>query len=335
MPGTGNGHTGIFPGDPQHRGDLHLYPLRLYEFPDGTYVVDEKGADGLRGGRVTAIGGVPYAEVATRVRPLVPHDNPSSLRGLPTALRAHGGGARRPRDRRRPGAARVLGRRPQRPCTQRDPRTDYVACVRLCVQRPAARPLPVAAAADETDAAVPEAAREPALGRNARTWTDGLRRLQLGTAAGVLARGPHQQARCSSEGQARDRRPPPERRRRQHDVRVAPRRPPGEGRQQEGSAPRADRPGDVLGRRELRRRPRSLHEGDVLRRADGRRCRDLRRRGLGLASKERRSTFASQPATGTSARAPATGGSPSTPTARSTSPSRTSLPAATRCSQPH
>jgi hypothetical protein len=82
MPGNGNGHTGIFPGDPQHRGDLHLYPLRLYEFPDGTYVVDEKGGVGLRGARVTAIGGLPYAEVAKRVRPLVPHDNASSLRGL-------------------------------------------------------------------------------------------------------------------------------------------------------------------------------------------------------------------------------------------------------------
>jgi hypothetical protein len=82
MPGNGNGHTGIFPGDPQHRRDIHLYPLRLYEFPTGTYVVDEKGSDGLRGGRVTAIGGMPYAEVAKRVRPLVPHDNPSSLRGL-------------------------------------------------------------------------------------------------------------------------------------------------------------------------------------------------------------------------------------------------------------
>jgi hypothetical protein len=81
LPGIGNGHTGIFPGDPQHRRDLHFYPLRLYEFPDGTYVVDERGRDGLVGARVTAIGGVPYAEVARRVRPLVPRDNASNLRG--------------------------------------------------------------------------------------------------------------------------------------------------------------------------------------------------------------------------------------------------------------
>jgi Peptidase family S41 len=82
LPGTGNGHTGIFPGDPQHRRDLHFYPLRLYAFGDGTYVVDEKGKDGLVGARVTAVGGVPYAEVAKRVRPLVPHDNASNLQGL-------------------------------------------------------------------------------------------------------------------------------------------------------------------------------------------------------------------------------------------------------------
>ena len=32
--------------------------------------------------RLTAIGGMPYAEVAKRVRPLVPHDNASNLQGL-------------------------------------------------------------------------------------------------------------------------------------------------------------------------------------------------------------------------------------------------------------
>ena len=81
LPGIGNGHTGIFPGDPQHRRDLHLYPLRLYAFPDGTYVVDENGSDGLVGARITAVAGTPYAEVAKRVGPLVPHDNASNLQG--------------------------------------------------------------------------------------------------------------------------------------------------------------------------------------------------------------------------------------------------------------
>jgi Peptidase family S41 len=82
LPGAGNGHTGIFPGDPGHQRQVHLYPLRLYAFPDGTYVVDERGAGGLVGARLTAVAGVPWAEVAKRVRPLVPHDNESSWRGL-------------------------------------------------------------------------------------------------------------------------------------------------------------------------------------------------------------------------------------------------------------
>src|SRR5262245_46975388 len=38
--GPRNGHTGLFPGDPSHTRELHLYPLRLYAFADGLYVVD-------------------------------------------------------------------------------------------------------------------------------------------------------------------------------------------------------------------------------------------------------------------------------------------------------
>jgi len=82
MPGVGNGHGGIFPGDPGHNRTLHLYPLRLYEFPDGTYVVDERDQTGLVGARVEAINGMPYDEIVKRVRPVVPFDNDSSLRGL-------------------------------------------------------------------------------------------------------------------------------------------------------------------------------------------------------------------------------------------------------------
>jgi hypothetical protein len=84
LPGNGNGHSGIFPGDPQHRRDVHFYPLRLFTFGDATYVVGERGKDGLVGARVTAIRGVPYAAVAKRVQPLVPRDNASHLKGLLT-----------------------------------------------------------------------------------------------------------------------------------------------------------------------------------------------------------------------------------------------------------
>ena len=82
LPGEGSGHGGIFPGDSGHQRTLHLFPLRLYEFPDGTYVVDERGQHGLEGARLTAIDGMPYDEVAERVRPVVPYDNDGSLRGL-------------------------------------------------------------------------------------------------------------------------------------------------------------------------------------------------------------------------------------------------------------
>jgi hypothetical protein len=71
-----NGHTGIFPLDPGHRRTLHLYPLRLYEFADGTYVVGGEQT----GQRLVAISGVPREHVARLVRPIVPYDNESSLR---------------------------------------------------------------------------------------------------------------------------------------------------------------------------------------------------------------------------------------------------------------
>jgi len=44
LPGVRDGHTGIFPLDPSHRRVLHVYPIRLYTFADGTYVVGQAGA---------------------------------------------------------------------------------------------------------------------------------------------------------------------------------------------------------------------------------------------------------------------------------------------------
>ena len=82
LPGNRNGHMGIFPGDQGHRQHMHLYPLRLYEFTDGLYVVDETPATHLRGARLTAIAGVPIERVKQLVAPLVPRDNAWSLKGL-------------------------------------------------------------------------------------------------------------------------------------------------------------------------------------------------------------------------------------------------------------
>ena len=78
--GPRNGHSGIFPLDPLHRGTLHLYPLRLYDFADGVHVVDDAGG-ALVGSRLLSIAGVPVDRVLELVRPLVPRDNSANLRG--------------------------------------------------------------------------------------------------------------------------------------------------------------------------------------------------------------------------------------------------------------
>jgi hypothetical protein len=81
LAGERDGHTGIFPLDPAHRQPMHLYPLRLYDFPDGVYVVGQVGARrDLLGKRVVSIAGVPVADALARVRPLVPRDNEHSRR---------------------------------------------------------------------------------------------------------------------------------------------------------------------------------------------------------------------------------------------------------------
>lgn len=79
--GPRNGHTGLFPGDALHASPLHLYPIRLYQFTDGVFVVDARDRS-LVGARLVAIEGTPAERVLERVRPLVPADNESNRRGL-------------------------------------------------------------------------------------------------------------------------------------------------------------------------------------------------------------------------------------------------------------
>ena len=79
--GPRNGHTGLFPGDPGNVRPLHLYPIRLYHFADGVYVVDAEDASLVRN-RVVAIAGTPVERVLQLVEPLTPHDNPSNIRGM-------------------------------------------------------------------------------------------------------------------------------------------------------------------------------------------------------------------------------------------------------------
>ena len=79
MPGVRDGHTGIFPLNPANRRLLHAYPVRMYTFTDGTYVVGQAGGSDLLRARVVAVGGHPIEDVIAAVSPLVPRDNDSTL----------------------------------------------------------------------------------------------------------------------------------------------------------------------------------------------------------------------------------------------------------------
>jgi Peptidase family S41 len=73
--GERDGHSGIFPLDSAHRRVLHLFPLFLYKFSDGLFVVSAPGRRDLVGSRLLAIDGIPVDELEQKVRPLVPRDN--------------------------------------------------------------------------------------------------------------------------------------------------------------------------------------------------------------------------------------------------------------------
>jgi hypothetical protein len=76
--GPRDGHGGLYPFG-AHATPLHLYPIRLWAFPEGYYVVASRSRPALVGLRLLSIGGTPVAEVAARVRPLISADNESSL----------------------------------------------------------------------------------------------------------------------------------------------------------------------------------------------------------------------------------------------------------------
>ena len=79
LPGARDGHTGIFPLNPANRRLLHAYPIRMYTFADGTYVVGQASGSDLLRARVVAVNGRPLEDVIAAVSPLVPHDNESTL----------------------------------------------------------------------------------------------------------------------------------------------------------------------------------------------------------------------------------------------------------------
>ena len=75
--GPRDGHSGIFPLDDAHEQELTLYPLRLYAFPEGLFVVSAED-EALVGLELVAVAGRPVDEVLALVEPLVPRDNEQS-----------------------------------------------------------------------------------------------------------------------------------------------------------------------------------------------------------------------------------------------------------------
>jgi hypothetical protein len=80
--GERDGHGGIFLHDPSHAKPFTFFPLRVHDFADGVHVVADTAGGAHVGKRVTAIDGVPLAEVVRRVTPLIPRDNASTIRLL-------------------------------------------------------------------------------------------------------------------------------------------------------------------------------------------------------------------------------------------------------------
>ncbi len=77
--GDRDGHSGLYPLDPHHPRTLHAYPLKVYWFPDGLYVIDAADRR-LVGARLTSIEDVPVDDVIARLRPLMTRDNESTIR---------------------------------------------------------------------------------------------------------------------------------------------------------------------------------------------------------------------------------------------------------------
>jgi hypothetical protein len=76
--GERDGHSGIFPLDSAHGRVLHLFPLYLYDFRDGLFVVAAPGRPSLVGSKLLAIDGIDEATLKQQVWPLVPRDNDST-----------------------------------------------------------------------------------------------------------------------------------------------------------------------------------------------------------------------------------------------------------------
>jgi hypothetical protein len=69
----GDGHTRL-------QLPIHAYPLALYDFTDGLYVIGAQDTS-LVGAKLAAIGGKPLAEIRPQLLSVIPHENAAGDRG--------------------------------------------------------------------------------------------------------------------------------------------------------------------------------------------------------------------------------------------------------------
>ena len=81
--GGRDAHTGLYPWGAGTTYPLTSLPIRLWLFPDGPHVIEALPPyEGLVGRRLLAIAGTPVDDVMTALDPLVPRDNPTTVRLL-------------------------------------------------------------------------------------------------------------------------------------------------------------------------------------------------------------------------------------------------------------
>ncbi len=69
-----DGHTGLWPY--MEPADFHLYPLRLYLFEDGLYIVEAKANKELIGARIDSINGRTTKDLLKLIDPFISRDGP-------------------------------------------------------------------------------------------------------------------------------------------------------------------------------------------------------------------------------------------------------------------
>ena len=280
--GPRNGHTGLFPGDPGNVRPLHLYPIRLYRFADGVFVVDAKDK-GLVGRRLVAVDGMPgRAACSSSSNPLVASRQRVEHAWHGSALRADRGGPARAS-----GSSTRRGRPTSRSRCPERARTDVTLTPILGPQYAGEFADPLHG---HYPSVLPSAPRPLYLANSGKalwvTTLAGGRAVYVGFNAvsrpGARGVPPDPSSRARGAYPSRDRRRPPERRGRQHDVRPARRPLRVEAGEPAGQALPAGRACHLLGGGQLRRRDGSRHPGRHRRRAHGRRRRDIRRHRAGV-----------------------------------------------------